>query len=185
MTNVNGKMAALAVKADMYEEEIKLVPEDIKLVPHEEPIVADEPIIDGNAISAAFRIAETIQIESHRFLLFRRWYVIRDNIKNITAKNVYNFIGYMITTSNSQTVLGDFKSSVNYDCLKHLVFCFLMYAKQIGYENTFQYRKLRKEYKIILKASTNSIFGNASRKIINDTNMFIENLYLEMNKSLR
>lgn len=177
MARFNYKSAALAL-------EEKTLSGEIRILPHEEPIVIHEPIIDGNAISAAYRIADKIQSEAHHWI-FGRKHVIRNGLKNLNTKNAYNFIGYMITTSHSQSVLGDYKSAVNYDCLKHLVFCFMIQAKEFGYEETFQYRKLKKEYNIILKASNKSLFGNVSRKIMNETAMFIENLYFEMNKSLR
>ena len=178
MTNAHGEKSAL-MRNDVDSSEIKLQATANKTTSSE-----NMPVLDGNSIALALRIADSIQDETRKLWLFRRKGVILDGLKKLNKQNTYSFIGYMITTSKDQSPLGDIKKYVDYDSLKHMLFCFLKQAEDYGLNETFPFKKLKKEYMLILKECSTSPRRTVNRKIFEETNMFIENLYLEMCKSL-
>ncbi len=171
--------AALNNYAETEELEIKLVKFE-----NETPAESFIPIVDGNSRAQAFRIADKVQDEAHKFWLFRRKRVIKSCIYEINKRNAYSFAGYMITTSRTQSVLGDIEKFLTYDTLKHLMLRFLKQAEDCNLKESFQYRKLKKEYNSILGACGSSPNRKVCRRLVREINMYIENLYLEMNKVL-
>ena len=181
MGNAHGENLAV------LNDSINLIPNEIKLqaIETDAPAFYDEiPVLDGNTISHAIRIADKIQDEAHKFWFFSRKSVIQNGLKELNRQNTFSFIGYMITTSSSSSALGDIKRHISYECLKHLLLCFLKQAEDCGLKDSFQFKKLKKEYSIILSAGGTSTKRIVNKKLLNETNMYIENLYMEMSKIL-
>ena len=171
--------AALREDFDIKVDEIKLV-----MMNEEDASENLIPIIDGNVRALAFKIADKVQDEAHKLWFIRRKRIIRNGLLELNRRNTYSFTGYMITTSNTQTVLGDIEKCLTYDVLKHMILCLLKQAEDCGLRESFQYRKLKKEYYYILSAGGSSLNRKISKKIARDANTYIENLYMEMSKIL-
>ena len=183
MANLQGKSnAQLRNDFETSVGEIKLVAMDTKEDKGFEYSKIRE--IDGNAINQALRIADKIQDEAHKFWLFRRKNIIKNRLLELSRQSVYNFAGYMITTSDSQSVLGDIEDCISFEALKHILKCLLKQADDCGLGESFQYRKLKKEYCLLIKIGGSSLKRNVSKKLVKETNIYIENLYMEMNKIL-
>jgi len=142
------------------------------------------PEIDGNARNHAFRIADKIQDEAHKFGLFRRKNIIKNRLLELNRQNTYSFTGYMITTSDSQSVLGDIEDCISFEVLKHMLICLLKQAEDCGLGDSFQYKKLKKEYSLLIKEGGSSLKRKVNKKLVKETNIHIENLYMEMYKIL-
>lgn len=166
---------------DICTNNIKLIKTDSDSEKFEENLI---PILDGNTRAQAFRIADKVQDEAHKLWFLRRKKVIKNCLLELNRKNSYSFAGYMITTSNSQTVLGDIEKSLTFETLKHLLLCLLKQAEDCNLQESFQYRKLKKEYCLVLSTCGSNLNRKVSKKLARETDIHIENLYMEMSKVL-
>ena len=174
-----------AARSSLAEKERELDSSEIKLVvlePCEKQKKSEVPIIDGNAITDALKIADRVQDEAHRIWTSKN--VICNKLLELNRRNAYTFVGYMITTSNSQSAIGDIKKYLTYDGLRHLIINLLKLAEDCDLQGSFQYKKLKKEYYKITKISSLSIFKSVNKKIAEECNLYIENLFFEMCKIL-
>lgn len=107
---------------------------------------------------------------------------IRKKINEINTKNVFNFIGYMISISESGTAIGELQKYSTCSDIKHLVFCLLKQAKNSGLVNLKQYLELKSAYSTI----TTICNINPAKKLDKNTfftiNTAIEEMYEELFK---
>ena len=158
--------------------------EEISIISLGEPKTEEESAInqqiDNNSKSQAFRIVDKIMDETHKLWSSKR--KIRSNILEVNQHSAYSFVGYMITTSDSGTVLNDIKGRITYKEVCHIIVCLLRQAKSAGLIDLTQYRALRREQSYILKKYSNSFFGEISKHDIEHINLVIEEMYQEMTK---
>lgn len=156
---------------------------DVSIVPMTyelDELTNNIPPIDSNAKSQAYRIADIITDEVHKFWTSKR--KIRSNINEVNLRNAYSFVGYMITTSDSGTVLGDIKNYITYNEIVHIIVALSRQAKNAGLVDLTQYRKLKKEHNEILKNYASNLNKKADNRSIRHLNHVIEEMYQEMSK---
>ena len=144
-------------------------PEKVKIIPQ----------LDINAQSMAHQIADRILAETHKFWTSKR--IVRSKIREINRLSAYSFVGYMITVSESGSILGDIRKYITMEELKHLVYCLIKQAMDAGMVNITQYRHLRKEYNYINKLCS-SHKKRISKKFAESMNKVLEEMFEEMTK---
>jgi hypothetical protein len=65
-----------------------------------------------------------------------------------------------------------------------MLICLLKQAEDCGLGDSFQYKKLKKEYRLLIKTGGSSLKRKVNKKLVKETNIHIENLYMEMSKIL-
>lgn len=148
----------------------------------------DEPVIEEPKIqkpnesikAGARRIADAIQDEARKFWTSKRF--IRNKINEINSRNAYSFAGYMITTSDTGTVIGDIKKYITCSEVKHLVFCLLKQAKECGLVNIAQYSKLKRAHMNITKIWNSNPNKKLDNKTFSQMNQALEDMFEELSK---
>ena len=161
---------------------------DVNTLSNEIRLIIDEPdesivtvpVIDDKSRTQAFGIADTIKTETRKLWSSKK--VIFDELKKLNDINSFNFIGYMLTIADSRTVLGDVRKNITNAGLRHIVSSFLNQAEKYNMNNTIEYKKLKKEYYLISRVAASSANKIVDKKIIAETNILLEDLYLEMTK---
>ncbi len=136
--------------------------------------------LDELAQDNARMAVDKIEDEIHKFWTSKRF--IRTRIQEINEKNVYSFIGYMITVSESGSALGDIRNFITINEIKHLTSCLMRQAKNAGLIDITQYKRLRKTYSFINRIWSSNYKKKLDKKTTNEINKSLEEMFEELTK---